>query len=688
MTQSAANPLLENNPLPAFNRIQPDHVVPAIKALTEENLAALAAQLERLEAPTWETLVAPVEAREDRLSQAWSPVSHLNSVANNPALREAYEQCLALLSAYNTTMGQNAELYQAYVALSEQPEFAHYSAAQQQAVNNAIRDFKLAGVALNDADKKRYADIQAELSSLSNQFSNNVLDATHGWFQHVTELEALEGLPEQAIASAAHAAKNKGLDGWVLTLDGPVYLTVMTQAHNRTLREALYTAYMTRASDQGPTANQWNNNLLIERILALRTELAELLGFDDYAELSIAPKMADSAEQVLGFLQSLADKTQPFAQRELAELTAWAKDTYGVRELAVWDVPYYSERLKEARYQTSQEALRPYFPLPKVKAGLFALVERLFGVTIHTVSDFDSWHPDVAFYRIDRDGEPQAYFYLDAYAREGKRGGAWMGECRVRRRSEGTLQLPVAYLVCNFNAPLEGVPSLLTHNEVTTLFHEFGHGLHHMLTAIDVAAVSGINGVAWDAVELPSQFMENWCWEPEVLTQLTEHYQTGESLPDADIGKLLAAKNFQSALMMLRQLEFALFDLRLHRECGRPGFAGAQALLDDVRRKVAVLSPPSFNRFQNGFTHIFAGGYAAGYYSYKWAEVLSADAYAAFEESGLFNPDIGHKFLTEILQQGGSQAAMTLFKNFRGREPSIEALMRHSGLMDDKRARA
>lgn len=677
---STQNPLLKPHVLPPFAVIEPQHVLPAVQSLTQSNLAALEEQLAQLDEPDWASLVAPLEEREDRLSQAWSPVSHLNGVANNPQLREAYNSSIALLTEYNTRMGQNRALFSAYERLASGEAFTALTIAQQTAIHNALRDFRLAGVSLPDEAKRRYGDIQARLSELSTRFSNNVLDATQGWFKHLTDSEQLQGLPETAIAAAARAAADKGLEGWVLTLDGPVYLTVMTQADNRELRREIYTAYMTRASDQGPTAGQWDNTALIEEIMQLRQELAQLLGFANYAELSIEPKMAQSTTQVLEFLHQLAEKSRPHAERELQELQSWVKETYGLDRLEVWDVPYYAEKLKEAHYQISQEMLRPYFTLTKVLEGLFALNKKLFDIDIVRQEGVETWHPDVQFYRVEQGGEPLAYFYLDLFAREGKRGGAWMAECRVRRRAADKLQLPVAYLVCNFNAPIGDTPSLLTHSEVTTLFHEFGHGLHHMLTQVEVAAVSGINGVAWDAVELPSQFMENWCWEPSVLKSLSEHHQTGEALPDEVIAKLLAAKNFQAAMMMVRQIEFALFDLRLHMEYGKPDFPGVQPLLDEVRRKVAVLIPPAVNRFQNGFSHIFAGGYAAGYYSYKWAEVLSADAFAAFEESGLFNPETGARFRHEILEKGGSEDAMTLFRRFRGRAPEISALLRHAGI--------
>lgn len=680
MFESSGNPLLTPHPLPPFAAITAEHVLPAVQSLTQSNLKSLDDQLAQLRDPNWDSLVAPLEEREDRLNQAWSPVSHLNGVANNAQLREAYNSSIALLTEYNTRIGQNGALFAAYERLATQASYSTLTKAQQTAIQNALRDFRLAGVSLPDEAKLRYGEIQARLSELSNQFSNNVLDATQGWYKHVTDLADLAGLPESAVAGAAQAAANKNLEGWVLTLDGPVYLTVMTQADNRALRQEMYTAYMTRASNQGPTAGQWDNTSLIEEILQLRQELAQLLGFANYAELSIEPKMAQNTGQVLAFLGELAQKSRSQAERDLTELQQWAKEEHGMDTLEVWDVPYYSEKLKEARYQISQEVLRPYFTLPKVLEGLFALNKKLFDIDITVQDGVETWHQDVQFYRVERDGQPLAYFYLDLFAREGKRGGAWMAECRVRRRTAEQVQLPVAFLVCNFNAPVDGAPSLLTHNEVTTLFHEFGHGLHHMLTQVDVAAVSGINGVAWDAVELPSQFMENWCWEPSVLKSLSGHYKTGEALPDDLIDKMLAAKNFQAAMMILRQIEFALFDFRLHMEYGQPGFAGVQGLLDEVRRRVAVLLPPAFNRFQNGFSHIFAGGYAAGYYSYKWAEVLSADAFAAFEETGLFNGDTGERFMREILERGGSEDAMTLFRNFRGREPDIGALLRHAGI--------
>jgi oligopeptidase A len=676
------NPLLEleHHEFPPFSAIKAEHVLPAIKTIIEQNEAALAQQLDNLQEVNWETLVAPLEAREDRLSQAWAPVSHLNGVMNNAELREAYTQALAELSAYYTRRGQNEQLYQAYLQLSESAGFEQLSQAQQQTARNALRDFRLAGVALPAAQKQRFGDIEARLSELSNQFSNNVLDATHGWFKHVTDITELQGLPQPAIDGAAHAARAKELDGFVLTLDGPVYLTVMTQADNRALRREFYEAFSTRASDQGPTAGKWDNTPLIEEILTLRQEQAALLGFDNYAELSLEPKMAKDTAQVVGFLEELAQKSKPQAQEELAELQQWAEETYGATDLQPWDISYYAEKLKEARYKVSQEKLRPWFPVDTVVAGLFRVAGKLFDINIVEQPGVETWHPDAKFYRIERNGQPLAYCYLDLYAREGKRGGAWMADARVRRATEQGVQLPVAFLTCNFHGPVGDKPALLTHSDVTTLFHEFGHGLHHMLTQIDVADVSGINGVAWDAVELPSQFLENWCWEKPVLAFLSRHYDTGEPLSEDAINKLIEARNFQSALFMVRQIEFALFDFKLHMQYGKPGFPGVQALLDEVRREVAAVIPPAFNRFQHGFSHIFAGGYAAGYYSYKWAEVLSADAYSAFEETDIFDEATGKRFLHEILEKGGSDDAMTLFRNFRGREPSIDALLRHSGM--------
>lgn len=678
------NPLLETHELPPFSAIKPEHVEPAVRALIEEGRAHLQQLLANLDEVNWDNLVKPLEDQGDKLDQAWAPVSHLNAVTNNEALRAAYNTSVGLLTEYATEVGQNAELYQAYQRLADSPAFATLSAAQQQTINNALRDFRLGGVALSGEKKTRFGEIQKRLSELSTQFSNNVLDATQAWHKQFDTAEALAGLPESALAQAAQAATQRQLTGYLVTLDFPSYLAVMMYADNRDLRREVYTAYVTRASAEGKKADGssaagWDNSELIRETLALRHELAQLLGFANYAERSLASKMAESPTQVLNFLNELGQKSKPLATRDVDELRAFAAER-GCDDLQAWDATYYSEKLRVEKYAVSQEELRPYFPAERVISGMFEVVNKLYGIDIVQVAGFDSWHPDARFYHIFNNGEKIASFYLDLFARENKRGGAWMADCRVRRKTANGLQLPVAFLTCNFTPPVGEKPSLLTHDEVTTLFHEFGHGLHHMLTQIDIAAVSGINGVAWDAVELPSQFLENWCWEPEAIPLISAHYQTAEPLPQALLHKMLAAKNFQSGMQMMRQLEFSLFDFRLHAEYNPESPQDPQKVLDQVRSEVAVFQAPAFNRFQNSFSHIFAGGYAAGYYSYKWAEVLSADAFSRFEEEGIFNAQTGASFLREILQQGGSKAPMELFVNFRGREPSIAALLRHSGL--------
>lgn len=692
MSTSVANPLLDSHILPPFSSITAEHVEPAISELIAQNrthlqrvLADIAASAK---APTWESLVAPLEAQGDKLDQAWAPVSHLNSVCNSDDMRNAYMASIALLTEFNTEMSQNDALYKAYQQLAQSEHYTSLSQAQKQAVDNALRDFRLGGVALNEQDKKRYGEIQQRLSELSTQFSNHVLDSTQAWHKHFADASALAGLPDSALAQAAQAAQKKSLTGYVITLDFPSYFAVMMHADNRALREEIYTAYVTRASadskktgdDQSvETTSEFDNTAIIAETLALRYELAQLLGFKHYAERSLATKMAKSTEQVLDFLQQLAKKSKPYAERDYAELCAFAA-AQGCNDLQAWDMTYYSEKLRVEKYSVSQEELRVYFPAEKVIAGMFTIVQRLFGIRVEQVAEFDTYHSDVRFYRIYKNNEQIASFYLDLFARDAKRGGAWMADARVRRKTEKGIQLPVAFLTCNFTPPVGDTPSLLTHDEVTTLFHEFGHGLHHMLTQIDVAAVSGINGVAWDAVELPSQFLENWCWEPEAIPLISQHYQTGAALPQMLLDKMLAAKNFQSGLQMLRQIEFALFDFRLHAEYSLSNPVAARDILQQVRNEVAVVQPPQFNRFENSFSHIFAGGYAAGYYSYKWAEVLSADAFSRFEEEGIFNVDTGTSFLQNILQQGGSQAPMQLFTKFRGREPNIDALLRHSGI--------
>ena len=676
------NPLLESHELPPFADIRADHVVPAVDTLLDESREAIdrLAQQSATTPPTWENFAAPLEAVNDRLSQAWSPVSHLNGTMNTPELRDAYQACLEKLSAFGTWVGQHEGLFKGWQALKESESWPTLTAAQQRTVDNALRDFRLAGVDLPADKKARYGEIQSRLSTLSNQFSNNVLDATQAWHKDIQDREALAGVPESALETLKALADAKGVEGYRITLDFPSFFPIVSYADSRELREEVYTAFVTRASDQGPNAGKFDNAPILEEILTLRQELARLLGFDTYADYSLTTKMADSPAQVLDFLEDLARRAKPQAQEEFAELSAYARDELGIETLKPWDVAYASEKLREARYAISQEQLRPYFPAPRVVDGLFQVVERLYGVQVTEDSSAPSYHDDVRFFRITEQGKPIAGFYLDLYAREGKRGGAWMADCRVRRKTENGVQLPVAFLTCNFTAPVGGKPALLTHDEVTTLFHEFGHGLHHMLTKQEVADVSGINGVAWDAVELPSQFMENYCWEREGLDLLAKHVDTGEPLPDVLFERLQAAKNFQSAMGMVRQIEFSLFDLRLHHELEAPSASDVQALLDDVRRQTSVVPVVDFNRFQNSFSHIFAGGYAAGYYSYKWAEVLSADAWSAFEEAGIFDPTTGQRFREEILEQGGARDAAELFRAFRGREPSVEPLLRHSGI--------
>ncbi|KPM78422.1 oligopeptidase A [Cobetia sp. UCD-24C] len=674
------NPLMERNTLPPFDTLKAEHVEDAISELLEHNQQEIERLIEATRDDTrWDNFAAPLEALGDRLSQAWSPVSHLNSTMNSPKLREAYQACLAKLSAYSTWVGQNSDLAAAYQRLADSDEFANLDEAQQKAITNSLRDFRLAGVDLPQDKKQRYGEIQARLSELSNTFSNHVLDATQAWHKDVGE-EALAGVPESGLEALKANAEAKGLEGYRITLDFPSFFPVLSYADNRELREEVYTAFVTRASEKGPNAGEFDNGPVIEEILALRQELAALIGFDDYASLSLATKMADSPAQVIAFLDDLATRAVPQAREEFNELAAYATESLGIDDLQPWDVGYASEKLRESRYAINQEQLRPYFPAPQAIDGLFEVVNRLYGITFKQ-REVPVWHEDVSYYEVIENDTPIAGFYLDLYAREGKRGGAWMDECRVRRRREdGSLQLPVAYLTCNFTRPVGDRPALLTHDEVVTLFHEFGHGLHHMLTRQEVAEVSGINGVAWDAVELPSQFMENFCYEREGLDLIARHVDTGERLPDDMLERLQAARNFQAAMTMVRQLEFSLFDFRLHHELDKPSASDVQALLDEVRSKVAVVPAVEFNRFQNGFSHIFAGGYAAGYYSYKWAEVLSADAFSAFEESAVFDTATGQRFRDEVLARGGSRDVAELFRAFRGRDPQVDALLRHSGI--------
>jgi len=681
------NPLLRTQGLPAFSEIAPEHVVPAIDAVLAESRRTVERVLAKGAASTWEDLVEPIEDMDERLNRTWSPVQHLHSVADAPALRDAYNACLPRLSDWESELGQNERLYAAYRGLRESAGFEALDVAQRKIVDNALREFRLAGVHLDGADKRRYRELSRRLSELSSRFEENVMDATQGWREHVRDPSELRGLPQTALALARQVAQRDGLDGWVLNLEFPCYFAVITYAENRALRREMYEAYTTRASDRGPHAGRWDNSAVMSEMLSVRHEIARLLGFDNYAEYSLARKMARSTAEVVGFLQDLARRCRPAAERELEAVAGFAREEHGLEELAAWDVPFYSEKLRARLFDFSQEELRPYFPAPRVIEGMFRIVRELYGLDIRGVEGVDVWDPQVQFFDVhDEDGDLRGRFYLDLYARPHKRGGAWMHECIVRKRSGDDVQAPVAYLNCNFAPPSDDAPSLLTHSEVTTLFHEFGHGLHHLLTRVDYPGVAGINGVAWDAVELPSQLMENWTWEAEALAFLSGHHRTGEPLPARHIERLRASRRFQAGMQMVRQLEFALFDFRLHLEHDPGSGARVQETLADVRRQVAVVTPPEFNRFAHAFTHIFGGGYAAGYYSYKWAEVLASDAYSRFEEDGIFDRLTGRDFMRTVLEQGGSRDAMDLFVEFRGREPEIGPLLRHSGMAVDDAA--
>jgi oligopeptidase A len=675
------NPLLEPGVLPAFSKIMPQMIQSAIEHLISENRSEIK-QLSAQQRPDWDNLIKPLSLLSDRLDKAWSPVRHLNSVKSSPELRDAYNSCLPLLSEYSTEVSQNRELYRGYRSIADSAEFTGFDPARQKAVTDALLHFKLGGVELDGKNAARYQQLQKDLSELQSSFENNLLDATQAW-QYLTEDKAeLQGLPEYALAMLRQLAEQKDLTGYRVTLDMPCYLAVITYADNRKLRKSIYEANVTRASDQGITDKAWDNASNMLAIVAKRQEKAKILGFDNYASYSLETKMASSVDQVIEFLNDLAQRSRQAAIDEIGERQAYAESLGFVGELEAWDYGYYGEKLKQDRYQITDEDLKPYFSDTLVISGLFDIVTKLYGVHISVVeTSVDRWDDAVGFYQIDdHQGEAIGYFFLDLYARENKRGGAWMDECVNRYRIDGTTQLPVAYLTCNLTPPLGDASALFTHDEVITLFHEFGHGLHHMLTRVDVPDVAGINGVEWDAVELPSQFMENFCWEREALQMFARHYQTGEPLPDALFERMIAARNFQSALQMLRQIEFSLFDIRLHQLVDINSVAQIQGVLDDVRADISVVKTPTNNRFQNGFSHIFAGGYAAGYYSYKWAEVLSADAFAAFEEEGIFNPETGQRFLRCVLEQGGSRPAMESFCCFRGREPQIDALLKHSGI--------
>ncbi|MFP5402490.1 MAG: M3 family metallopeptidase [Gammaproteobacteria bacterium] len=678
------NPLLDFSGLPRFADFKPEHVTPAIDQLLAECRAAV----QRAEAPDtpaeWDAFITPMEDTNERLGRAWGQVSHLHSVMDSPELREVYNANLPKITVYYAELGQNEALFAKYKALAASPAFATLSPARRKIVDNELRDFRLGGAELPADKKARFMQLQEELAQLSAKFEENLLDATNAFALYVEHAGELAGVPEDVLAMMQAAAEADGKSGWKITLQMPSYLPVMQYADNRGLRETLYRAYVTRASEFGPT--ELDNTPLISQVLRLRREAAELLGFASYAQVSLEAKMADSPAEVLKFLDELAARARPYAEQDFAELKAFAASELGLETLEAWDNAYVSEKLRVVRYSFSDQEVKQYFPEPRVLDGLFKLVETLYGLSIRE-DRAPVWHPDVKFYTLyDRAGQRIGQFYLDLYARASKRGGAWMDDVITRRRKADGIQTPVAYLNCNFSAPVGGKPALFTHDEVITLFHEAGHGLHHLLTQVEELGVSGINGVEWDAVELPSQFMENFCWEWDVLKHMTAHVDSGEALPRELFDKMLAAKNFQAGLQTLRQIEFASFDMQLHDDFDPNGTRSAQDLIEEIRKKTAVIVPPAYNRFPNNFSHIFAGGYAAGYYSYKWAEVLSADAYALFEDEaegygGVLNPEIGHRFWSEILAQGGARPALESFKAFRGREPAIDALLRHNGMV-------
>ncbi len=672
------------NTLPQFSKINPAQIEKNLEQLLNDNRAALNQLTQQASINSWEQLITPLEILDNKLSQFWAPINHLHSVIQTPALRTAYQNCLPKLTDYSTEIEQNESLYQAFKNLAASPSFKQLNSAQQKVIQDYLRDFHLAGIDLPADAKKRYAEIQTQLAELSNQFSANVLDATGAWTKHITEAEDLRGIPAHVLTSAQETAQAKGLTGWLLTLEYPCYSAVITYAQNQALREEIYTAYVTRASEQGPYAKQFDNNPVMAEILRLRHELSLLLGFKNYAELSLATKMVKNPAEVMQFLQGLIKQAQPKALAELQELTAFALKLDGLVSLQAWDIAYYSEKLKERQYSINDEMLRPYFPVQRVLTGMFLLIEKLYGMRVEEISAVDVWHSDARFFAIyDSTNQLRGQFYLDLFAREHKRDGAWMDDCQARWRApDGQTQIPIAFLTCNLTPPTADKPALLTHDEVFTIFHEFGHGLHHMLTQIDYLDISGINGVEWDAVELPSQFMEYFLWEKSVLDMASGHYQTGEKLPDILFKRLRSAKDFQCGLQLLRQLEFSLFDFRLHLEYApTKGGEQIQALLSEIYTHISVTPKPAFNRFQNSFSHIFAGGYAAGYYSYLWAEVLACDAYAKFKEHGVINAQIGAEFLHNILEQGGSKEAMELFIAFRGRKPTMDALLEERGFL-------
>ena len=664
--------------LPQFSTLDLDTFAERLERTLQTNLTQISDML-KAQHFDWDSLMHPLEDMDDTIEKLWSPMSHLHAVVNSPALRDCYQACLPKLSAYSSAIGQNQALYDAISSLDK----TKLNPVQQKIVTDALKDFELAGVALSAEKKQRFEAVQTRLSELSNQFENNVLDAGQAFSFPVSDEKLLSGLPEHALHTAKELAEETNSPGWILNLEFPCYLAVVTYADDQNLRETFYQAYVTRASDQGPHAGQFDNTDRINEILALRHEKAQLLGFANYAELSIATKMASSTTQVIDFILDLAERAYGQAQEDIANLQAFAKSEYGMDSIEPWDIAYLSEKMRLKHYAISQEDLRPYFPQDKVTAGLFSIIKRLYGISLETVPGVDVWHSDVKCYRlIDEQQHTRGYVYIDLYARQQKRGGAWMDSCQTRRLlSDGSVQLPIAFLTCNFAKPAANKMGTLSHEEVLTYFHEFGHCLHHLLTTVDYFSASGINGVEWDAVELPSQIFENWCWEQDALQLLAEHVDTGEPLPKELYEKLLAAKNFQSAMAMMRQLEFSLFDFRIHKDFSQNNPNLVTDILNEVRGQTMVVPIAPYNRFQHSFTHIFAGGYDAGYYSYKWAEVLSSDAYERFEKEGIFNSQTGIDFLKCILEVGGSQEASDAFIAFRGRPASVDALLRHNGII-------
>lgn len=672
-----------SSPMPQFSNVKPSEIEVHLDRILQSNREKINKLLEQNESPAWENLMEPLENLNENISQFWAPIEHMHAVVSSDELRRAYNACLPKLSEYFTELSHNHRLYKAIQSIAEGLEFQNLKQPQRKVIDNEIRDFKLAGVTLPHKEKEQLATLFKQLSQLSTKFEENVLDATEGWTKQIIDQKELAGLPEHAIAAAKQAAQRQKVEGWLFTLELPSYLAVIHYAESRALREEIYLASNTRASDQGPNAGQWDNTKVMQGILSRRLQAAKQLGFNNYAEYALATRMVKTPTEALHFLHQLVEASLPSAKEEFKILQAFAREKLKITDIKAWDIPFIAEKMRQERYAISQEDLRPYFPEPHVLKGLFTIVNKLFQIRIEPVKNVDVWHPDVRCFAVyDADDQLRSYFYLDLYARKNKRGGAWMDDHRSRRyRQDGELQVPIAFIVCNFNAPVGDDPALFSHLDVITLFHEFGHALQHMLTKINYSEVSGLNGIPWDAVEVASQFLENWAWEKESLNLIAKHYKTEEPLPDSLYEKMQKAKNFHSALHMMRQLEFAIFDMRLHIEFSPAQAQQIQQILDEVRADVSVIPVPTFNRFQHSFSHIFAGGYAAGYYSYKWAEVMASDAFSLFEEKGIFDVETAHLFLTYILEPGGSEDPAVLFKAFRGREPRVDALLEQSGII-------